>query len=101
MGQCSHRQKKRPRRCWRTPRGPDHGGERSMTTREFSGPSRDQVEEVLERLADNPVKAPVNDTDGGWSFWVERAVADEAKRTALREAVDRYDHELLEDEERQ
>ena len=72
-----------------------------MTTREFSGPSRDQVEEVLERLADNPVKAPVNDTDGGWSFWVERAVADEAKRTALREAVDRYDHELLEDEERQ
>jgi len=30
----------------------------------------------------------------------KRALADEKKRTALREAVDRYDHELLADEER-
>jgi hypothetical protein len=71
-----------------------------MTTREFSAPTHDQLEEVQGFLAANPIKVPVKGEDGVWSFWSERALADEARRTALREAVDRYDHELLDDEER-
>src|SRR5918994_4131715 len=98
MGQCSHRQKKRPRRCWRTPRGPDHGGERSMTIREFSGPSREQLEGIREHLDANPIKVPVRSEDGeGWVFWEPsaQAVDDEARRAVLREAEARYRHEIM------
>ena len=32
---------------------------------------------------------------------LEAALTDEARRTVLREAVDRFNHELMDDEERQ
>jgi hypothetical protein len=73
-----------------------------MTTREFSGPSRDQLEEVQDFLETNPIKVPVKNPEGGWVFWEpsEQDLEDEARRTVLREATRRYRHEIMGHDER-
>jgi len=60
--------------------------------------SEDQLKEVLASLED--VKVPIRQESGSWSFWADRAVKAETRRTALREAEERYRHELAGDEER-
>jgi hypothetical protein len=72
-----------------------------MTTREFSGPSRDHLEEVQDFLTANPNKVPVKG-EHGWVFWEPsaQAVEDEARRTVLREAEARYRHEIMGHDER-
>jgi hypothetical protein len=74
-----------------------------MTIREFSGPSREQLEGIREHLDANPIKVPVRSEDGdGWVFWEPsaQAVEDEAWRTVLREAEARYRHEIMDHDER-
>ena len=64
------------------------------------GVSPDQLKEVLAHLVEKPVKVSLRKPDGTWSFWTERAVGTEARRTTLREAEIRYRHELMDDVER-
>ena len=72
-----------------------------MATEQYGvGVSADQLLEVMRHLDDAPVKVSLRRPDGSWSFWSERAVGAEARRTALREAENRYSNELLPDEER-
>ena len=74
-----------------------------MTTREFSGPSREQLEGIREHLDANPIKVPLRSEDGdSWVFWEpsEQDLEDEARRTVLREATRRYRREIMGHDER-
>jgi hypothetical protein len=74
----------------------------TVDVRDYGGePTNEQVDEVHRHLVESPVKVAVKQEDGSWSFWLERAVKAEAMRTSLREAEARFNHELLDDEERQ
>ena len=73
-----------------------------MDKDQFSGEDRQvQYEEVLSFLYDNPIKVGLQREDSSWSVWMDRAVEREKQRTALREAEDRYRHELMNEEEHQ
>ena len=73
-----------------------------MDKDQFSGEDRQvQYEEVLSFLYDNPIKESLQREDGSSSVWMHRSVEREKQRTALREAEDRYRHELMDEEEHQ
>ena len=68
-----------------------------------STPTPEQVQEVLDHLAANPVKVPTLGQDEGWRFWdpYKQALRDERRRCVLREAETRLAHELMDEEEQQ
>ena len=72
-----------------------------MDTKDYGGePTNEQVKGVLDHLHDHPIKVSLQQEDGSWSFWMERAIRAEACRTSLREGTQRFNHELMDDEER-
>ena len=70
---------------------------------QFSGidVQEDQLLEVLRHLDENPPKVTLTREDGSHSNWMDKAIAAEARRSALREAETRLAHELMDEEEQQ
>jgi hypothetical protein len=73
----------------------------TVDIRDYGGePTDEQVEEVIDHLHEHPPNVALKQDDGSWSFWMERAVEEETRRTTLREAEIRYRNELIDDAER-